>query len=174
MNFCQRLQNLRKRNGITQEILAEKLNVTRQTISKWERGESTPDFEHLIQISELFHITTDYLLKGELPHDEHAPLSDTAATDHMGAQKSHELSLLGASLFLGGLITNVVLFVLSVIYNMNWTGSIGTYDGLLGFLLWKNLVWLFVLMCFAIAIGLALLIFPFIKPYIQRNHTRNK
>lgn len=49
MNFNEKLQSLRKSNGITQDELAEKLKVTRQTISKWECGESTPDFRNLVK-----------------------------------------------------------------------------------------------------------------------------
>lgn len=168
MTFHLRLQNLRKKNGMTQEILAEKLNITRQTVSKWERGESTPDFECLIKISELFQVSIDYLLKGE-------PSSSPGrtVTNHTKTQRFHPLSLLGVCLFLGGLITNIVLFLLSVIYNMNWTGNIGNYtfsfDGLLGFLFWRDVVWLFTLMCLAIVIGLILLITPFTKSRTKSN-----
>lgn len=49
MNFNEKLQSLRKSNGITQDELAEKLKVTRETISKWECGESTPDFRNLVK-----------------------------------------------------------------------------------------------------------------------------
>lgn len=176
MTFSQRLQNLRKKSGMTQEVLAEQLNITRQTISKWERGESAPDFEYLIQISDLFHVTTDYLLKGELPQDEQPASLDRAATVLTGKQTSHALSLLGGCLFLGGLITNIVLLVLSVFYDMNWTGNIGHHivraDGLMGFLLWKNLVWLFALMCLAIVIGFLLLILSFVKPHVHKKNQK--
>ena len=60
MTFGERLLKLRKSKSMTQEDLAEKLDVTRQTISKWECCESTPDFQYLIEISRLFDVTTDY------------------------------------------------------------------------------------------------------------------
>lgn len=177
MEFHQRLQDLRKKRGMTQELLAEKLGVTRQTISKWERGESTPDFEYLIKISEWFQVPTDYLLKGELLHDKQSSSSDGTATEYTGKQESRQLSLLGACLFLGGSITNIVLFVLSIIYDMNWTGNIGSYiatfDGFMGFLFWKDIVWLFALMCLAMIIGLLLLMIPFIKSYLPKYHNSN-
>lgn len=65
MTLGQRLQNLRKEAGLSQEALSEKMAVTRQTISKWELDQSTPDAAYLIQLSDLFSVTTDYLLKGQ-------------------------------------------------------------------------------------------------------------
>lgn len=62
MNFGERLINLRKQKGMSQEELAEKLNMTRQTISKWELGVSTPDMESLKNISNLFGISVDELI----------------------------------------------------------------------------------------------------------------
>lgn len=63
MTFADKLQILRKSNGITQESLAERLNVSRQAVAKWESGMAYPDIINLIQLSELFHITIDYLVK---------------------------------------------------------------------------------------------------------------
>ena len=67
MNFSQKLTELRRSNGMSQEQLGEKLGVTRQTISKWELGQTTPEMEKLAAISDLFGITTDELIKGEAP-----------------------------------------------------------------------------------------------------------
>lgn len=66
MEFNNRLYNLRKQKGFSQEELASKLNVSRQTISKWEIGDSTPDMEKLITISELFEISLDELVLGKV------------------------------------------------------------------------------------------------------------
>ena len=63
MKVNEKIFNLRKQHGLSQEELAEKLNVSRQTISKWELGESTPDFDKIIPICELFDITTEDLLR---------------------------------------------------------------------------------------------------------------
>ena len=63
MLFYEKLKNLRKLNGFTQEELAEKLNVSRQAITKWESGEGIPDIENLKQISNLFNTTIDELVK---------------------------------------------------------------------------------------------------------------
>lgn len=64
MNFAEKLMEMRKSRGWSQEELGNKLGVTRQTVSKWELGATTPEMEKLAAISELFGITTDELIKG--------------------------------------------------------------------------------------------------------------
>lgn len=63
MKFNEKLIQLRKEKGLSQEELGEKLNVARQTISKWELGETTPEMDKLVQISEIFDISLDSLIK---------------------------------------------------------------------------------------------------------------
>ena len=60
---------LRKRNGLTQEALSEKINVSRQTVAKWERGESEPDCSSLMRLSSLFDVTLDALV-GNVEEDQ--------------------------------------------------------------------------------------------------------
>ncbi len=67
MNMADRIQYLRKAKGFSQEELADKAGVSRQAVSKWETGQSTPDIEKIIIMSELFEVTTDYILKGIEP-----------------------------------------------------------------------------------------------------------
>ena len=66
MEFNNRLYELRKRKGLSQEELANKLNVSRQTVSKWELGDTTPDMEKLVAISDLFEVTLDELVTGKV------------------------------------------------------------------------------------------------------------
>lgn len=63
MHFSEKLLTLRKASNLTQEQLAEKLDVSRQSISKWESGQATPELEKIVAISTIFDVTTDYLLK---------------------------------------------------------------------------------------------------------------
>lgn len=67
MNMADRIQYLRKAKGFSQEELADKVGVSRQAVSKWESEQSTPDIEKIIIMSELFEVTTDYILKGIEP-----------------------------------------------------------------------------------------------------------
>lgn len=64
-NFSNNLYTLRKQVGISQEELAERMNVSRQAISKWERGEACPDMDNLIAIAELFNVSLDTLVTAE-------------------------------------------------------------------------------------------------------------
>ena len=75
MILADKIINLRKSNGMSQEELAEKINVSRQSVSKWESAQSIPDLDRIIQLSQLFGVTTDYLLKDEM--DVEQPAEDT-------------------------------------------------------------------------------------------------
>lgn len=66
MNFAEKLLNLRTQYGYSQEGLAEKLNVSRQAISKWELGTTLPETDKVIAISDFFEVSTDYLLKDNI------------------------------------------------------------------------------------------------------------
>ncbi len=65
MIFSEKLALIRRSKGHTQEQLAEQLGVSRQAVAKWETGQSYPDINNLIQISEQFHVTVDYLVKDD-------------------------------------------------------------------------------------------------------------
>ncbi len=85
MAFHKNLYQLRKSSGLSQEELAEKLNVSRQTISKWELGESSPDMEKLIILSDYFQISLDELVLDRKPAQQNPPennTSDNAAKSH--------------------------------------------------------------------------------------------
>ena len=65
MQLADKIMTLRKKSGWSQEELAEKLDVSRQSVSKWESGQSIPELDKVVQISTLFGVSTDYLLKNE-------------------------------------------------------------------------------------------------------------
>ncbi len=64
-DIAKRLVQLRKQKGLSQEALAEKLNLSRQAISKWERGESSPDIENIIQLAKFYEVSFDELLSSD-------------------------------------------------------------------------------------------------------------
>lgn len=78
MILADKIIMLRKRHGWSQEELAERLDVSRQTVSKWEGALSVPDLNKVLAMSRLFGVSTDYLLKDEL---EEVSLSETASAD---------------------------------------------------------------------------------------------
>ena len=70
MILADKIIELRKKNGWSQEELAEKLDVSRQSISKWESAQSVPDMGRIVKLSQLFGVSTDYLLKDVLHGDD--------------------------------------------------------------------------------------------------------
>lgn len=65
MNFGEKLFKLQKEKGISQENLAEQIGTTRQAISKWENNQGFPEVEKLLQLSNVFEVSVDYLLKDD-------------------------------------------------------------------------------------------------------------
>lgn len=89
MILADKIIMLRKKNGWSQEELAEKLNVSRQSVSKWESGLSVPDLNKIIGMSSLFGVSTDYLLKDDL---EEIQPSETDASDDAEGRRSVSLA----------------------------------------------------------------------------------
>lgn len=75
MRFQEKLINLRKANGLTQEQLAEKLSVSRQAVSRWEAGDSAPDMYNLQAICRYFGVSADYLINDDLTSENDTPLA---------------------------------------------------------------------------------------------------
>ena len=73
MTLGEKLQTLRKAQGWSQEELAQRINVSRQALSKWESGASVPDTENVVALSRLFGVPTDYLLLDEKKDPGHVP-----------------------------------------------------------------------------------------------------
>ncbi len=94
MILADKIIDLRKKNGWSQEELAEKLGVSRQAVSKWEGAQSVPDLEKILQMSRIFGVTTDYLVKDELGEPEYT------AEDEPKGQPSRKVSLAEAQDFL--------------------------------------------------------------------------
>lgn len=70
MILADKIISLRKKSGWSQEELAQQLGVTRQSVSKWEGAQSVPDMDKILQMSRLFGVSTDYLLKDEIEAEE--------------------------------------------------------------------------------------------------------
>lgn len=70
MILAEKISEERKKNGWSQEELAEKLSVSRQSVSKWESGQSVPDLNRILEMARIFGVTTDYLLKDEIEEAE--------------------------------------------------------------------------------------------------------
>lgn len=85
MILADKITALRKKAGWSQEELAEQLGVTRQSVSKWEGAQSVPDMDKVVQMSRLFGVTTDFLLKDELSEEEDYTRENKAKSPIIGA-----------------------------------------------------------------------------------------
>ena len=119
MILADKIIDNRKKNGWSQEELAEKLGVSRQSVSKWEGAQSIPDMNKILQMSELFGVTTDYLLKDEI---ETLPDTESIPVDHGYQDEVRSVSMEEASAFLRhnekaatSISTGVMLCILSPI-----------------------------------------------------------
>ena len=103
--LSEKLYKLRKNSGLSQEQLAEQLNVSRQAISKWEQGTAVPESEKLITISNYFGVTVDYLLK-----------DDTADTTNTTAEVMEEKNkmMAGIVICIAGIVSMVIWGLLSI------------------------------------------------------------
>ncbi len=81
MILAEKIMTLRKKCGWSQEELAEKMMVSRQSVSKWESMQSVPDLDKIILLSQLFGVSTDYLLKDNMEEEEYISVPDEAADD---------------------------------------------------------------------------------------------
>lgn len=112
MTLGEKIQQLRKEKGMSQEQLAAQITVSRQAISKWELGESIPDIENIMQLSKLFHVSTDYLLNSEYESDKDIPAvkvnSDVIKTEYRSVIRKVSFWLVGI-----GLVGVFTLWILS-------------------------------------------------------------
>ena len=126
MEFNNKLYELRKQKGFSQEELANRLNVSRQTVSKWEVGDSTPDMEKLIAISDLFGISLDELVLDKAPEPAPAPQSakselytdikEKILTEDNGKKVRKGLKIAGIVLE-AVMLVDIISFVIYVILN---------------------------------------------------------
>ena len=139
MALPEKLYALRKKSGLSQEQLAEALNVSRQAISKWEGGSATPESDKLLALSNYFGVSLDYLLKDGAP--------DTAPAE---AQEEHRtMRLLSLILCFGGVAALIVYGVVPSVPAQISGSSMIRIDG----------SGIFLLLCVAaIAAGAALLL----------------
>lgn len=116
MSIGQRISKLRKDNGFSQEYVAEKLDVSRQAVSKWETDSSAPDTYNLIALAELFDVSVEYIAIGK--QEDQQKIIPTEETKHnrIATSKIVGVVLLGAGLIalIFGLLLSEILILLSV------------------------------------------------------------
>ena len=112
MALSEKLYELRKKDGLSQEQLAERLGVSRQAVSKWESGKAVPESDTLISISEYFNVSLDYLMK-----EDDSTVSETIVgteSDHTVKNTGREKRILGMIACIGGIICLIIWGLVSV------------------------------------------------------------
>lgn len=108
MILADKILSLRKKNGWSQEELAEKLNVSRQSISKWESTGSIPDINKILELAKIFGVSTDYLLKDDQEEVTYSDTDDTNNTRRISLNEANEYieakKTLGKSRALGAVL----------------------------------------------------------------------
>ena len=175
MSFGETLQKLRKQKGWSQEELAERLELTRQTVSKWELEQSTPDLDYIVALSDLFQVSTDYLIKGEehAAKQETAPTENAKTTSRTSDMKSSMIWVIMGSVLLllglGGVIGFMVLAAVSPPATADISGFV--FTGLLGFLICYDAVPYFIVCALLVLAGAALYALALVMHYRQKNRT---
>lgn len=165
------LANLRKSKGLSQEQLAAELDLTRQTISKWELNQSTPDINYLAQLSDFFGVSTDYLIKGEQAN--HIPHSDSAGSEsddavHIETRPGDVFAckwcILFGTVIMGASLIGIIAFVICSALHP-WTAIVNNmaYEGLLGFLIGTKTLWFFILLSALLIAGFSVSAYGIIK-----------
>lgn len=105
MAFSENLQFLRAREGLTQEQLAERLEVSRQSVSKWEGGQSFPEMDTILRLCDMFRVSMDTLLRGDTQAEA---LSDTAGYDRFMNDFTWKISLSIGAILVGAAVMSLM------------------------------------------------------------------
>lgn len=173
MSFGETLQKLRKQKGWSQEELAERLELTRQTVSKWELEQSTPDLDYIVALCDLFQVSADYLIRGKeyaAEGQETVPAKNEEITNRTSDMKPTVIWVIMGSVLLllglGGVIGFMGLAAVSPPATADINGFI--FTGLLGFLICYDAVPYFILCALLVLAGAALYALALIKHYRRK------
>lgn len=171
MTFSEKLNRLRRREGLSQEALAEALGVSRQAVSRWEQGTALPDGAKLLPCARYFGVSVDWLL------DEAQDWEAQARPAPAAAGKARSLAwtigggvLTGLSL-LGLLLIGILSSVFPAVYTEAPLGAdwVRSYTGLSGFLKVHRLEWLFALCLVTAAVGLWMLLRSRLRRAVEKD-----
>ena len=112
MKFNEKLSVIRKQKNLSQEALAEELNVARQTISKWELGETTPEMDKLVKLSEIFDISLDELIKDDVEVVNEENPNDTNTEKLAGITIK---ILKGIGIFI---VVSIIVYLIIIVFNL--------------------------------------------------------
>ncbi len=140
MILADKIVRMRKKNGWSQEELAEKMSVSRQAVSKWEGAQTIPDLEKILMLGELFGVTTDYLLKDEIENEDYTDGVSNPGIRKMTLMEANEyLELrekaskriaIATLLCIVSIFPSLLLGVVSEIPSLGWSEDVACGIGL--------------------------------------------
>lgn len=161
MAIGKRISELRKKNGMTQEQLAEALGTTRQSVSKWESEKTSPDIDSVIRMGTLFDVSMDYLLLGEEPDRSHC--ADPMPTTQPGNKRSWK-KLVFIILLSIGIILVCLLPLFASLYQSHLLGMHAPcYSNANDYLFEWPLLGVVIVSCIPLGVGLLGLCWPWLK-----------
>lgn len=140
--FGDNLKKARKEKGLSQEALAEKINVVRQTISKWEKGLSIPEGDMLIKLSQVLEVSVETLLGSKVPLEntnavnqaiQFQIINSLLENSQRGGTKMSGIMMLGVFISLIGVFFSVVLMTLATLNDVTLNGAVGIIGLLKGY-----------------------------------------
>ena len=172
MRFEEKLYSLRKHAGLSQEQLADKLEVSRQAVSRWEQGTVLPDANNIVELSKIFCVSTDYLLFDEYESDKDIPAVINITRENEALYRKRVRHIVGGIITGLSAIGIIVLHIVGavMISNINYSytnGSGQTYFGMYAFLRTTNLFWLLILLVAGVLIGLYIALKPNIEKWFN-------
>ena len=176
MTFGEKLTRLRKREGLSQEALAERLGVSRQAVSRWEQSAALPDAAKLLPCARLFRVEVEWLLDDARGWEDQAKSAEPAQeTETRAAHGDRPWYIAGGIVTGAGALGLVAMGILSAVFpavvseapvGVEW---VHVYTGLTGFLKMHGVEWLFALWAAVGLAGLWLLAQPSIRKGNQKN-----
>ena len=107
MNIAERLQELRKKAGYSQEQVAEMLGISRQAISKWESGQGNPEIDNVIKLTEIYDVSADYILFGK----ESSTIVTTSEKKRLSKEARKTIGIIS---IIAAMATITVLFIIAL------------------------------------------------------------
>ena len=123
MNFGENLKKLRKEKQLSQESLAEKLNISRQEVSKWESNSSYPDMNNLIQLKDIFNVTLDEMILIDKKDCEETLKNNPNNKDDISKSSTYEKEEMYESLIIGGFIIGIAVGFVTENFSFGLGGS---------------------------------------------------
>lgn len=176
MTFGEKLTRLRKREGLSQEALAERLGVSRQAVSRWEQNTALPDAAKLLPCARLFSVSVEWLLDDARGWEDRAPeVEAPQEAEAIPVHRDRPWYIAGGIVTGAGALGLVAMGILSAVYpavvreaplGVDW---VHVYTGLAGFLKVHGVEWLFALWAAMALAGLWLLAQPSVRKENQKN-----